>query len=194
MIQDARSVPRRYYGAILLSLPLLLFLYLITASRCMADADQEATTPQHAQELDSEIQVLKNEVLKVNRDLQQLEEDLLYPQDQQLVVFVSIVNDGSVQLKAVRMRLDGQPVATHVYSRGEEAALHQGGVHRIYVGAIRKGEHTLGVVVDGTNTQDAEFNLHESKTITKATGIRYVELRLHTDPAGRKPAVSILEW
>ena len=192
MIREVPFVSCRY-GLILSSLCLLL--YLMAAGRCMADADAEATSsPEHSRELDSEIQVLKKEVLKINRDLQQLEQELLYPHDQQLVVFVSMVNDVPLVLKEVRLQLDGQPVAAHAYSHSEETALHAGGVHRIYVGAIHKGEHALRVMVAGANSQGREFSRRESRTITKVSGVRYVELRLHSDPDGRKPAVSILEW
>jgi hypothetical protein len=171
-----------------------LCLNLMTASLSMADDGQEPITRQHFQELDIEIQVLKKEVLKVNRDLQVLEEELLYPHGQQLEVFVSMVNDTSFMLKDVRLQLDGQPVVAHTYTRGEEAALHEGGVHRLYVGGIREGQHTLKVVIAGTDPQGADFSRQESKTITKMPGTRYIELRLHADPDGRKPDVSILEW
>jgi hypothetical protein len=191
MICEVRFVPSRY-APILSSLCLLL--YLMGAGRCMADAVGEAISPERSRELDSEIQVLKEEVLKINRDLQQLEQELLYPHDQQLVVFVSMVNDVPLVLKEVRLQLDGQPVAAHTYSHGEETALHAGGAHRIYVGGIRKGEHTLGVMVAGSNSQGHEFSRRESRAITPVTGVRYVELRVHSDPDGRKPAVSILEW
>ena len=173
---------------------LFLCLYLMTASLCMADAGQEPVTREHFRELDIEIQVLKKEVLKVNRDLQVLEKELLYPHGQQLVVFVSLVNDTSFLLKDVRLHLDGQAVAVHTYTRGEEMALHEGGVHRIYAGGIREGEHTLGVVVAGTDKHGANVSRQKSTTITKAPGTRYIELRIQADPDGHKPVVSILEW
>ena len=173
---------------------LSLCLYLVTASFCMADAGQEPITREHFRELDIEIQALKKEVLKVNRDLQVLESELLYPHGQQLVVFVSIVNDTSFLLKDVRLQLDGQAVAAHAYTRGEEAALHEGGAHRVYVGRISDGEHTLDVEVAGVDPQGADFIRQQSRTITKESGACYIELRIQADPDGHTPAVSILEW
>jgi len=173
---------------------LSLCLYLVTASICMADNGQEPIKSEHFRELDIEIQVLKKEVLKVNRDLQVLEKELLYPHGQQLVVFVSMANDTSLLLKDVRLQLDGQVIAAHTYSRGEETALHEGGVHRVYVGGIREGKHTLEVEVAGADPQGADFSRQESRTITKEPGTCYIELRIQADPDGRMPAVSILEW
>ena len=166
----------------------------MTSGLCRADAGQEPITREHFRELDIEIQALKKEVLKVNRDLQVLETELLYPHGQQLVVFVSMVNDTSFLLKDVRLQLDGQAVAAHTYNRGEQTALHEGGVHRIYAGGIRDGEHTLGAVVTGTGPQGADISRQASTTITKAPGTCYIELRIQADPNGRMPAVSILEW
>jgi hypothetical protein len=173
---------------------LSLCLCLVPAGLCLADAGQEPVTRKGFRDLDIEIQALKKEVLKVNRDLQVLEEGLLYPHNQQLMVFVSIVDDASFLLKDVRLQLDGQVVAAHTYTRGEEKALHEGGVHRVYVGGIRDGEHTVLVKVAGTEPQGADFGFQESTTITKKPGTCYIELRIHAGPDGRKPAVSILEW
>jgi hypothetical protein len=173
---------------------LSLCLYLVTAGLCLADTGQEPIIHKGFRELDIEIQVLKKEVLKVNRDLQVLEKEVLYPHGQQLVVFVSMVNDTTFQLKDIRLQLDGQAVAAHTYSRGEETALHEGGVHRVYVGGIRDGEHTLDVEVAGADSQGADFRRQESKTITKEPGTCYIELRIQADPDGRMPDVSILKW
>jgi hypothetical protein len=160
----------------------------------MADAEQGPVNRDHFRELDIEIQVLKKEVLKVNRDLQVLEKEILYPHGQQLVVFVSMLNDTSFLLKHVRLQLDGQAVAAHTYSRGEEAALHKGGVHRVYVGRIPDGEHTLDVEVSGADPQGGDSSRQQSRTITKEPGTCYIELRIQADPDGRMPAVSILKW
>ena len=72
--------------------------------------------------------------------------------------------------------------------------MHEGGVHRIYAGGIREGEHTLAVVVAGTDTHGANVSRQKSTTITKAPGTRYIELRIQAHPDGHKPVVSILEW
>jgi hypothetical protein len=172
----------------------VLCLTLVMAVCCRAVADPEPVSGEHFRELDIEIQALKKEVLKVNRDLQELETELLYPHGQQLVVFVSMVSEAPMRLNDIRLQLDGKTVAAHAYTPGEETALHEGGVHRIYVGGIRPGEHTLEAVVAGTGPHGAEFNHRESATITKVPGTRYVELRIHADSDGRQPAVSILAW
>ena len=47
------------------------------------------------------------------------------------------------------IQIDGEPVATHIYSFKELEALQKGGVQRIYTGNIASGEHRLDVAIAG---------------------------------------------
>jgi hypothetical protein len=80
-------------------------------------AAQQAAPPAEAasrapRQLDTRIQQVKAEVLRLNRDLLVLEEELLFPASTQVAVFVSMDVGVLFELESVQVQLDGQVVAT----------------------------------------------------------------------------------
>ena len=127
-----------------------------------ASADQTSSRHGYVR-LDREIQTLKKEFLELNRDLLLLEEELLYPPDQQLVVFVSVTKGGSITPSLVKIELDGEMLAHHLYTDREIQALQRGGVHRLYVGKLGRGDHAFEVSLTGTERKDGEFQRKTTK-------------------------------
>src|SRR5215813_3858953 len=99
--------------------------------------------------LDDQVQDIKSDVLSIGQELNRLEEKLLYPSGTQVSIFVSVPKGDQMRLDAVRLQIDGQLVAHHIYSFKELEALQKGGVQRIYVGNLATGDHKLEVVIDG---------------------------------------------
>src|SRR5262245_38977645 len=66
--------------------------------------------------LDEQVQEVKSEVLDIAQELNRLEEKLLYPSGTQVAVFVSLPQGEQMRLDAVRVQIDGQLVAHHIYS------------------------------------------------------------------------------
>ena len=130
------------------------------------------------QGLDEQVQEIKSEVLAIASELGQLEEKLLYPSDTQVAVFVSIAPDDAVELDSVRIQIDGEPVAHHIYSFKELAALRKGGVQRIYTGNLPTGEHQIEVSMAGTLPGGARFEETESFPFEKAVEPKMVGLTL----------------
>ena len=78
--------------------------------------------------LDARIQDVKGDVIRLNRDLLVLEEELLFPANTQVALFVSMDVGKLFQLDSVQIKLDDKPVANYLYTPLEVAALHRGGV------------------------------------------------------------------
>jgi hypothetical protein len=109
------------------------------------------------QSLDEQVQEIKSDVLSIAAELGRLEEKLLYPSDTQVALFVSLAAGESFRLDSVQIRVDGEPVARHIYSFKELEALQKGGVHRIYTGNVATGEHQLEVSVAGKLAGGKDF-------------------------------------
>ena len=79
-------------GIARLQLVRALWVILCSSPAFMAHSAESGEVQQPAtrdfRSLDREIQVLKREVLELNRDLRLLEEEVLYPDNRQLVVFI----------------------------------------------------------------------------------------------------------
>jgi len=128
--------------------------------------------------LDEQVQEIKSDVLSIATELNQLEEKLLYPSGTQVAVFVSLVSGETFRLDSAEIRLDGNPVAHHIYTFKELEALQKGGVQRIYTGNIRTGDHDLQVSVSGKSIGGADFQKTERFKINKGVGPEIVEVSL----------------
>ena len=128
--------------------------------------------------LDEQVQEIKSDVLSIATELNQLEEKLLYPSSTQVAVFVSLVSGETFRLDFAEIRLDGNPVAHHIYTFKELEALRKGGVQRIYTGNIRSGDHDLQVSVGGKSIGGADFRKTERFKINKGVGPEIVEVSL----------------
>ena len=143
--------------------------------------------------LDEEVQQIKSDVLGIAADLNQLEEKLLYPSGTQVAVFVALAKGDQMRLDAVRLQIDGQFVAHHIYSFKELEALRKGGVQRIYVGNVATGDHKLEVLVDGKLEGGADFSRTERFTFRKEVKPKMVELTLAGPVSGNTP-IALGEW
>ncbi|MDP3613565.1 MAG: AraC family transcriptional regulator, partial [Rubrivivax sp.] len=93
--------------------------------------------------LDSRVQDLKAEVIRLNRDLLVLEEELLFPAGTQVAVFVSMDVGRMFELESVQIKLDDKVISQHLYTPQEVQALHRGGVQRVFLGNLRAGTHAI---------------------------------------------------
>jgi len=128
--------------------------------------------------LDEQVQEIKGDVLGIAAELNQLEEKLLYPSNTQVAVFVSLAGAEALRLDSVEIRIDGSPVAHHLYTYKELEALQKGGVQRIYTGNIRSGAHDLTVLVLGQTAGGADFNKSKQFTVKKDVGPKIVEVAM----------------
>ncbi|HKV91736.1 MAG TPA: hypothetical protein VJW20_04220 [Candidatus Angelobacter sp.] len=146
-------------------------------------------TPDQRQmrDLDEQVQQTKSDVLSIAAELNQLEENLLYPSGTQVAVFVALAKGDELRLDAVRIQIDGQLVAHYIYSAKELEALRKGGVQRIYVGNVTTGAHQLNVLVDGKLKSGADFNRTEHFTFTKEVKPKLVELIVAGPDSGSTP-------
>jgi len=156
--------------------------------------DEPGDTRERFIKLDGEIQAIKEEILEINRDILLLEELSLYPHAQQLIVLVSVANNSSINPATISLQLDGHTVSHHIYSGTEEAALQEGGVHRLYTGRLTDGEHRLEVSVTGKQGRGQAYNQQRSVVITKAPGRKYLELHLGPVENTAEPGLIIREW
>lgn len=136
------------------------------------------------QGLDEQVQEIKSDVLAIATELQQLEEKLLYPSDTQVAVFVSLAEGNALELDSVQIRIDGEPVAHHIYAFKELAALRKGGVQRIYTGNLTTGDHRMEVSTAGTLPGGSEFDKTENFSFRKDVEPKVIDLTLDGQTLG----------
>src|SRR6185295_12881688 len=121
-----------------------------------AGAPDESQPPADTRALDESVQDLKKDVVDLNRELFVLEEELLFPANTQVAVFVSMDIGEFFALDSLTLKIDNKEVANYLYTPREAEALLKGGVHRVYLGNLKVGEPQLLAFFEGKgpNTRD----------------------------------------
>lgn len=167
--------------------------WILLAVIALTPAATSAQQANASQGLDEQVQSIKSDVLSIAAELSQLEEKLMFPSGTQAAIFIALAKDDRMRLDAVRLQIDGQLVAHHIYSAKELEALRKGGVQRIYVGNVTTGDHQLEVLVDGKTDGGADFSRTERFTFRKEVKPKMVGLTLAAPAAGNTP-IAIGEW
>jgi hypothetical protein len=144
--------------------------------------------------LDEQIQDLKQSVIDLNRDLFVLEEELLFPANTQVAVFVSMDVGSFFALDSVSLKIDNREVSNYLYTPREVAALVKGGVQRLYVGNLKAGNHELVALFSGKGPNDRDYRRGASTKFEKGVGAKYLELRISDRVRSQQPEFEIKDW
>jgi hypothetical protein len=155
-------------------------------------AANPAATP--APTLDGRIQDVKGDVIKLNRDLLVLEEELLFPANTQVALFVSMDVGKMFSLDSLQIRLDDKMVSSYLYTPLEVAALHRGGVQRIYVGNLKAGTHELVAFFTGQGPHVRDYKRGATIKFDKGTEPKYIELQIKDSQGKLQPEFDVKVW
>lgn len=161
---------------------------------CTLVATAGAEPPTAEQGLDEQIQSLKQDVLDLNRELFILEEELLFPGNTQVSVFLSVDVGTYFKLDAVELKIDDKELTHYLYTEREIKALHRGGTQRLYLGNLKTGDHELVAFFTGVGPKGRDFKRGATLTFNKAMGPKLIELKIVDDPASQQPDFTIREW
>lgn len=175
-----------------------LFALLLScmAMAAMAQTAPTAPAPATAQAtgLDDRVQQAKSDVLKLNRDLLVLEEELLFPASTQVAVFVSMDVGKLFELDSLQVKLGDKVVANHLYTPLEVQALHRGGMQRVFLGNLKTGAHELVAFFTGKGPHERDYKRGTTIKFDKASGAKYIELRIKDSTGKLQPEFDVKVW
>ena len=169
-------------------------LYVFLASLPMQFAVADSVTADDIAALDQKTQSLKQAVLDLNRELFVLEEELLYPANTQVAVFVSMDVGEYFALDSIELKVDGKDVTNYLYTEREVEALHRGGVQQLYRGNLKVGEHEIVAVFTGGGPHNRDYRRGATLTFDKSIGAKFVELRISDREQNMQPEFVVREW
>lgn len=141
-----------------------------------------------------EAEALKKEIVELNRELYHFEEELLYPANSQVSVFLSIDAKTGFVLDSIELQINDSLVTSHLYSENEINALKRGGVQRLYIGSLSDGAHKITVQVNGLGANNRYFRNKQRASITKQNSAKYIELVIAESGPSREPTTKIKQW
>jgi hypothetical protein len=150
--------------------------------------------PSDFKTLDQEVQGLKKDVIDLNKDLFVLEEELLFPANTQVALYVSMDVGTFFALDSVTIKIDNKEVKNYLYTAREADALLKGGVQQIYLGNLKVGKHELVAFFAGKGPIERDYKRGATITFDKGVGAKYLELKITDRVAKHQPEFTIKDW
>src|SRR3984885_11165201 len=164
------------------------------AAATPAPASSAAAPPADFETLDQEVQGLKKDVIDLNKDLFVLEEELLFPANTQVALYVSMDVGTFFALDSVTIKIDNKEVKNYLYTAREADALLKGGVQQIYLGNLKVGKHELVAFFTGKGPVERDYKRGATLTFDKGVGAKYLELKITDHVAKHQPEFTIKDW
>lgn len=172
----------------------LTILGILSLLAVGVSAQDEAAAEGAQKSLNGQVQDLKQQVIQLNRDLFILEEELLFPTNTQVAVFLSMDVGQYFQLDAVKLTLDDKVVTNYLYTDKQIDALHRGGVQRLYMGNVKTGEHDLVAVFTGRGPKGRDYRRGATLVFDKSADAKKIELKIVDSKATQQPEFLVKEW
>ncbi len=158
-----------------------------------AAADPAAAAPD-TRALDEQIQTLKKDAVDLNRELFMLEEELLFPANTQVALFLSMDVGEYFAIDTVQVKIDNKEVSNYLYTPREAEALLRGGVQRLYLGNLKVGEHELVAIFTGKGPNERDYRRGAALRFKKSVGAKYLELKISDRQRRAQPEFEIKDW
>jgi hypothetical protein len=94
----------------------------------------------------------------------------------------------------VQLKIDDKPISNYLYTEREVQALLRGGVHRLYLGNLKTGEHELTAVFTGQGPHARDYRRGATLKVEKGVGAKFVELRISDRQSAQQPEFMVREW
>jgi hypothetical protein len=161
-----------------------------------ADAPAPApdAPPPELKTLDQEVQGLKKDVIDLNKDLFVLQEELLFPANTQVALYISMDVGTFFALDSVTVKIDNKEVKNYLYTAREADALLKGGVQQIYLGNLKVGKHELVAFFTGKGPVERGYRRGATINFDKGVGAKYLELKITDRVPKHQPEFMIKDW
>jgi len=150
--------------------------------------------PAELKTLDQEVQSLKKDVIDLNKDLFVLQEELLFPANTQVALYISMDVGTFFALDSVTVKIENKEVKNYLYTAREADALLKGGVQQIYLGNLKVGKHELVAFFTGKGPVERAYKRGATISFDKGVGAKYLELKITDRVPKHQPEFMIKDW
>ncbi|MDO6747791.1 AraC family transcriptional regulator [Gilvimarinus sp. 1_MG-2023] len=155
---------------------------------------QGSATEAEAENLALRAESLKQQSLQLNRDLLILEEELLFPANSQIALYLSLDVGHYFALDSVKVKVDDDFISSELYTDKQLTTLRRGGIQKLYLGNLRQGEHEISAFFTGTGPNGQSYKRAASLTVEKTTAPLVLELKIVDSGQKLQPVFDIKQW
>ncbi|GAA6145395.1 MAG: hypothetical protein CSH37_06230 [Thalassolituus sp.] len=123
-----------------------------------------------------QVMTAKEAVLELNRDLYELERELLSPATTRAAFHITLNHGEYFEPLAVELSVDGQLELQHLYTERQVKALRMGAVQPLGDLNLAPGKHDISVTIRGVDHQGQGRELAITETVSKTGKPLIVEL------------------
>lgn len=173
---------------------LLVFALTLGFASSAAAESEEVDDGESGSSLSREVEDLKKSAVELNRDLLILEEELLFPSNTQIAVFLSVDVGHYFRLDSVKVSVDDELVTSHLYTDRQNSALSKGGIQRLYVGNVKSGKHEITAIFTGLGPDDRDYKRGATMVFDKDEDPKMIEIRVRDAQSNMQPTFDFKEW
>ena len=133
-------------------------------------------------------------MVDLNKDLFVLQEELLFPANTQVALYISMDVGTFFALDSVTVKIDNKEVKNYLYTAREADALLKGGVQQIYLGNLKVGKHELVAFFTGKGPVERDYKRGATINFDKGVGAKYLELKITDRVPKHQPEFMIKDW
>ncbi|WP_394172417.1 hypothetical protein [Thalassotalea litorea] len=157
---------------------------------CFKAFSQSESQPQNSSR---SLDTLKPEIVDLSTELRLLEEKLLYPDVEQISIYLSFNTREQFVIDDLKIKLDGQVISSGKYESRQINALTKGGIQRVFLGNISPGDHTLVAFFTGVDGYNKPYKRAASLDFNKGSTAKAIELKVSYSTRSLQPIFEVVE-
>jgi hypothetical protein len=177
----------------LVLLSLLAMISFAVQAQETSIADKQNASMQ-ASQLSVKASSIKQSVLELNRDLYQLEEELLSPATTRAAVYFSLSYGEFFEPYSINITVDDKQPIQYLYTKRQVSALRQGAVQPLKNLNLGPGVHTIKAIAKGVDNNGKNRELVLEERVEKHDQPLYIELKIQDNKEIQSAELLISQW
>lgn len=169
----------------------------MAAGAAAAPSPKPGVPDDSAQQLDLNLQALKEEALQIRADVQSTEQNLLYPDSSRVTLYFGVPVPGLL-VQTISVSIDDAKPQVYQYDNLEAIALQTRGLQQLLKFNTTAGGHRVRAEITAKFASDppntAPFGSRLESSFTKDRAPANVELTLARDTVLARPTLKLREW
>lgn len=164
----------------------LLSAFLLATHSLSVSADKSA--------LYEEVQTVKKSVIELQKELDQLEQDLINPATIRADFHFSLSFGQYFSPLSLVLKVDDENKLQHIYTELEVNALKSGAIQPVGGVNMSPGQHKVTVILKGKNRKGEELTLSEEALVTKNNKKLVTEVKVVDLADSKSTKIEIVHW
>lgn len=141
--------------------------------------------------LDAEVEALDIKAVELEKDINALEKELLFPPLTRVEVYLSVEPELRFDLRTLALMIDNDEKTFHVYNTDDLAALRLGGLQPVWEGNVALGQHDVEVLFEGLDHAGKKLKGTAKASFKKTRTGHSLEIQVLQGKNNKTPVFSV---